>query len=161
MVASINQGSRAQLWWDLVREAENRAGRALDDGRESYLVFVLQRHQQDGHLLARTQALEWLSAQEQVGTARADALRDVGDHCLLIAGLFPGMAARRRVSIDYYIDLGRGAYDEVAHCTRAGYSQLFAQLARSYLDLVLVLRAVRPSSVDLLALRWNIPGTPS
>lgn len=155
MVASINQGSRVELWRDVVREAEDRADRALDEGRESYLVFVLQRHQQDAFLLARTQALEWLSAQEQVGTARADALRDVGDRCLLIAGLFPGVAARRRVSVDYYIDLGSGAYDEVAHCTRAGYSELFAQLARSYRDLVLVLRAVRPGSGQLLSLRRN------
>jgi hypothetical protein len=148
MVASMNQapisqGSRVQLWHEVVREAEDRSGRALGEERESYLVFVLQRHLQDAYLLARTQALEWLAAQEQIGSARADALRDVGDRCLLIAGLFPGLAARRRVSVDYYIDLGSGAYDEVARSTRASYADLFAQLARGYRELVLVLRAVR------------------
>lgn len=145
MVASIKQGTHAELWQELVREAEGSAGHALDEWRESYLVFMLMRHQQDAYLLARIQATEWLNAQEEVGTARADALRDVGDRCLLIAGLFPGVAERRRVSVDYYIDIGRGAYDEVAHCSRAGYADLFERLARTYHDLVRVLRALRPS----------------
>ena len=140
---AISQGPRVQLWHDVVREAEGRSGRALDEERESYLVFVLQRHLQDACLLGRTQALEWFAAQGHTGSARADALRDVGDRCLLIAGLFPGLEQRRRVSIDYYIDLGSGAYGEVARSTRASYSELFAQLARGYRELVLVLRAVR------------------
>lgn len=142
MNASVLQGAREELWRGLVKDAEDRAGHTLDEWRESYLVFVLLRHLQDGALLARTQALDWLSAQEQVGTSRADALRDVGDRCLLIAGLFPGLAERRRVSVDYYIGLGRGAYDEVARCTRAGYSDLFEGLARAYPDLVRILRVL-------------------
>ena len=60
-------------------------------------MFVLLRYQRDEQLLSRTQALAWLHAQDQVGRARADALREVGDGCLLIAGLFPGVAERRRV----------------------------------------------------------------
>lgn len=150
MPASIRQGARTELWQELVREAERRADRTLDELRESYLVFVLLRHQGDDCLLARTQALEWLSAQEEIGTARADALRDVGDRCLLIAGLFPGLAERRRVSVDYYIDLGRGAYDEAAHCSRAGYADLFQRLAQGYHDLVWVLRALRAPAAGIL-----------
>lgn len=153
MFDAVRLGSHAQLWQELVREAEDRTGRALDEGRESYLVFVLLRHQQDAFLLAHIQALDWLRAQEEVGTARADALRDVGDRCLLIAGLFPGLAERRRVSVDYFIDLGRGAYGEVAQCSRAGYADLFERLAQSYYDLVRVLRAVRPESAILPRLR--------
>ncbi|WP_369940464.1 hypothetical protein [Xanthomonas medicagonis] len=143
MYESFRQGAPAELWQALVHEAGQRLGRPLDESRESYLVFVLLRYQADGHLLSRTQALAWLHAQEQVGRARADALREVGDGCLLIAGLFPGVAARRRVSVDYFIDLGRGAYYEVAE-TRASDAGLFAQLARSYQELVRTLGALRP-----------------
>jgi hypothetical protein len=143
MYESFRQGAPAELWQALVHEAGLRLGRPLDESRESYLVFVLLRYQADGHLLSRTQALAWLHAQEQVGRARADALREVGDGCLLIAGLFPGVAARRRVSVDYFIDLGRGAYYEVAE-TRASDAGLFAQLARSYQELVRTLGALRP-----------------
>jgi len=150
MFASIQLGARGELWRELVLEAEGRTGHALDELRESYLVFMLLRHQHDAYLLARIQALEWLNAQAEVGTARADALRDVGDRCLLIAGLFPGLAERRRVSVDYFIDLGRGAYGEVAHCSRAGYADLFEGLASSYLDLVCVMRALRPGPLPIL-----------
>ncbi len=140
---TIRQGAAAELWQSLVREACARNAQTLDEAQESYLVFVLLRHQRDGHLLARTQALEWLEAQLRVGTARTDALRDVGDRCLLIAGLFPALAQRRRVSVDYFIDLGRGAYQGVADSGRSAYAELFAQLATSYHQLVAALRGIR------------------
>jgi len=143
MYESLRQGAPAELWQALVREAGQRVARPLDESREHYLVFVLLRFQRDAHLLSRTQALAWLHAQEQVGSVRADALREVGDGCLVIAGLFPGVAQRRRLSVDYFIDLGRGAYSEMA-CTRGSDAGLFAELAGSYRELVCVLSALRP-----------------
>ncbi|WAW87756.1 hypothetical protein LPY96_04455 [Xanthomonas citri pv. malvacearum] len=142
MHESFKQGAPTELWQALVREAGQRIARPLDESREHYLVFVLLRFQRDAHLLSRTQALAWLHAQDQIGSVRADALRDVGDGCLLIAGLFPGVAQRRRLSVDYFIDLGRGAYSEVAD-TRCSDAGLFAQLAQSYRELVRVLAALR------------------
>jgi hypothetical protein len=142
-MSDIRQGAAAALWQDLVREAQAASGGTLDESQESYLVFVLLRHQRDGQLLARIQALEWLHAQQQVGSARADALRDVGDRCLLVAGLFPDLAQRRRVSVDYFIDLGRGAYQGVADAGRDAYAELFARLAEGYRQLVAVPRGVR------------------
>ena len=143
MDEGIRCGAAAQLWQELVHEAGVRRHVPLDETRESYLVFVLLRHQNDGALLARTQALEWLAAQACSGTMRADALRDVGDRCLLIAGLYPALAVRRHVAVDYFIELGRGAYHEVASASRNAYAALFEQLARSYRELVLTLRALR------------------
>ncbi|HBK45325.1 MAG TPA: hypothetical protein DDZ67_02580 [Xanthomonadaceae bacterium] len=145
MTGTFNRGAPAELWQALVRDARAGIGAPLDESRESYLVFVLLRYQRDPYLLARTQALAWLHAQEQVGTARVDALRDVGDHCLLIAGLFPGLAERRRVGVDYFVELGRGAYREVAEHGRSGTAALFAQLADSYRELVRTLAALRRS----------------
>ncbi|MCC4599037.1 hypothetical protein [Xanthomonas melonis] len=142
MHESFRQGTPAELWQALVREAGQRTARPLDESREHYLVFVLLRFQRDAHLLSRTQALAWLHAQEQVGSVRADLLRDVGDGCLLIAGLFPGVAQRRRLSVEYFIDLGRGAYSEVAD-TRCSDAGLFAQLADGYRELVQTLAALR------------------
>ena len=143
MENTIHRGAQAELWQALVHEAGTRAGTPLDEMRESYLVFVLLRYQRDDSLLVRTQALEWLAAQACSGTQRADALRDVGDRCLLIAGLYPGLAERRRVGIDYFIDLGCGAYHEAAEASRNAYAALFEQLARSYRELVRILRCVR------------------
>lgn len=139
----MRYGAPAELWQALVHEAGERAGCALDESRESYLVFVLLRHQRDGQLLARTQALEWLQANMAGGGLREEMLRDVGDHCLLIAGLFPSLAERRRVTVDYFTELGRGAYQGIAEAGRSAYAALFAQLAASYGELVRTLRAVR------------------
>lgn len=143
MDGTIARGAQAELWQGLVHEAGARLHAPLDESRESYLVFVLLRFQRDDSLLARTLALEWLAAQANIGSARADALRDVGDRCLLIAGLYPGMADRRRVSADYFIELGRSAYLEVAQASRNAYAALFEALARSYRQLVRTLRALR------------------
>ncbi|HLM52088.1 MAG TPA: hypothetical protein VK325_00495 [Pseudoxanthomonas sp.] len=142
MYESFRLGAPAELWQALVREAGQRVARPLDESREHYLVFVLLKFQRDAHLLSRTQALAWLHAQEQIGSVRVDALREIGDGCLLIAGLFPGVAQRRRLSVDYFIDLGRGAYSEVG-CTRCSEAGLFAELAGSYRELVRVLSALR------------------
>ncbi|MDH7453783.1 hypothetical protein QF205_12000 [Luteimonas composti] len=142
-MGTIRQGAAAELWQSAIREACRNGWPELDEAQESYLVFVLLRHQRDARLLARIQALEWLDAQQQAGSARADALRDVGDRCLLVAGLFPALAKRRRVSVEYFVDLGRGAYQGVADAGRDAYAGLFARLAETYRDLVSVLRGVR------------------
>ncbi|WP_202839359.1 hypothetical protein [Luteimonas saliphila] len=142
-MSGIRQGAAAALWQVLIREALDRRGAELDESQESYLVFVLLRHQRDAHLLARIQALEWLDAQTQVGSVRSDALRDVGDRCLLVAGLFPALARRRRVGVEYFVDLGRGAYQGVADAGHDAYAELFARLAGTYHELVATLQAVR------------------
>ena len=67
----------------------------------------------------------------------------MGDRCLLIAGLFPALAERRSVSRDYFVDLGRSAYAEVAEASRNAYAALFDQLARTYRELVQTLLAMR------------------
>ncbi|MFC3650814.1 hypothetical protein ACFONN_04610 [Dyella humi] len=143
MFEAFKNGTPMEVWQSLVQEAYERTGRQLDESSEAYLVFVLLRYQGDNLLLARTQGMDWLQALELAGTARADALRDVGDRCLLLAGLFPGLAERRRVSVDYFIDVGRSAYFGVADVTRQAYAALYAQLARSYRELVRTLDAMR------------------
>lgn len=129
---ALHAGPAAQLWYELVREGEARMHTRLPEDVESYLVFVLHRHQADAQLGARTMALECLHGLECTGTARCDALRDVGDRCLLIAGLFPALARRRNVGPDYYASLGQAAYGEVAVLARAGHAALFMQLARGF-----------------------------
>jgi len=143
MFAAFRDGTPVEVWQALVQEACERTGRRLDESSESYLVFVLLRYQADSQLLTHTQGMDWLQALELVGRARADALRDVGDRCLLVAGLFPGLAERRRVTVDYFVNIGRSAYQGVADATRQAYAELYEQLARSYRELVRTLDAMR------------------
>ncbi len=135
----IEQGTAIELWRSLLGEGEARAGCALGEEVQSYLVFALLRHLRDPQLLGRTLALEWLEAHERVGNPRLDALRDVGDRCLLIAGLFPGQARRRRVDAEYFVAIGRSAYGSAAHSASAGYARLFERLVQAYREMVRVL----------------------
>lgn len=148
-MVQVRQDVPVGVWQALVQEAGERAGCALDASRESYLVFVLLRHQRDGQLLSRTQALDWLAAKTHTGAMREQSLREVGDRCLLIAGLFPALAERRRVNVRYFMDIGRSAYLDIADTGRSAYAALFRQLAATYEDLVCTLRAVRPDMVGV------------
>jgi hypothetical protein len=158
---SLRLGAPLELWYDLVREGEARVRTPLPDIIESYLVFMLQRHQGDPVLGGRTMALDWLAGLERVGGERADALRDVGDRCLLIAGLFPRLAQRRNVQPGYYAALGQAAYGEVAAATRTGYAELFAQLARAFDAMLRVLRGLGAApllpdtALELAAPNWH------
>ena len=151
----VRTGPALALWHDLVAEGEQRAGLELGESVQSYLVFVLMRHLRDDTLVARLLALEWLWAASLVGGARADALRDVGDRCLLIAGRYPGLAERRRVSADYFAQLGCGAYHGVAESARGGYAALYAELARAFGRMVTVLGALPGTAPAALALDAN------
>ncbi|PWK87752.1 hypothetical protein [Fulvimonas soli] len=143
MFEAFRRGTPAEVWQALVLEAAERAGHPLDEAQESHLVFVLLRYQNYAALLSHVHGVDWMEALSRVGSARADALRDVGDRCLLVAGLFPGLAERRRVTVDYFIDIGRSAYHGVAGATRQAYAALYEQLARSYRELVATLNAMR------------------
>lgn len=143
VAARFEQGSALALWQGLVAEGEDSAGVRLSEATESYLVFLLMQHLRDGALAGRTLALEWLSALERAGTVRAEQLREVGDRSLLIAGLYPGLAERRRVGCDYYVRIGELAYDGAADSARRSERPLFAELAATVRPLVRVLSALR------------------
>ena len=136
------EGPQLALWHELVRDGEQHAGVALGESVQSYVVFVLMRYLRDSALAAHVLALDWLAAAEHTGRARADALRDVGDRCLLIAGRYPDLATRRRVSADYFATLGCGAYQGVAETARDGHAALYAELARAFGAMVRVLGAL-------------------
>lgn len=135
----VRCGAATELWRDLVREGEARAETALPENVQAYLVFLLMRHLRDGSLAGRTMALEWLHALELAGRPRADALRDVGDRCLLLAGWYPKLAERRQVSASYFAAIGQSAYSEVAGVARNGYGALFTELSGAYRPMVRVL----------------------
>jgi hypothetical protein len=150
MSHNLCEGAQLELWLGLVRDGEERSGIELGESVQSYLVFVLMRYLRDGALAAHVMALDWFEAAERTGSARADALRDVGDRCLLIAGRFPRLAERRRVAPDYFSQLGSGAYRGVAEAARAGYAALFAELARAFDAMVRVLDALPRRGAVLL-----------
>jgi len=129
-------------WQTLVSEAESVNGVALDTHVESYLVHTLVRYTARPDMAARIMALDYLEAMQNGGAQRQDQLRDVGDQCLLFAGLFPLLARRRHVKVSYFVDIGRSAYQDIAE-TEHDWSDVYAELATEFVTLMDTLHAIR------------------
>lgn len=138
----VNVHSTAQ-WHALVQDAQSHTGVSLDEDLESYLVFLLMRYTQRPELAAKILAIEYLRGATTSGTHRREQMRDVGDQCLLYSGLFPRRAERRRVRVSYYVDLGRSAYHDAAEAVPAKVSDMFLNLAESFVNMMDTLQAMR------------------
>ncbi|MEX0870826.1 MAG: hypothetical protein WDZ65_03350, partial [Aquisalimonadaceae bacterium] len=148
----ILETSSTAQWHRLITEAESHCGTHLDEDAESYLVFLLMRYLRRPDLLRRVMAMGYLQAMLADGHLREERLRDVGDECLILTGLFPGQARRRRVNLGYFIDIGRGAYGHLGESAGTAIAPLYLMLADAFRDLMDVLNAMRAehTSLDVL-----------
>ncbi len=140
----------AAEWHALVTEAEKASSIVLPHELEGYLVLLLTRFTEQTHLAETVLALDYLEAQTVTGYAQGEALRDIADKCLLISGLFPQRADKRRVRISYFVEIGRSAYDTLAQSKRASLSQLFSDLSQNFVSLMDVLLNCRQLPPQLL-----------
>ncbi|MCC5813065.1 MAG: hypothetical protein JJU06_22085 [Ectothiorhodospiraceae bacterium] len=143
MAELIVQYTSTAQWHGLLMDAQERSRRHLSEDSESYLVFLLMRYLRRPDLVRRVMAMGYLKAMLSAGRLRQERLQDVGDQCLILAGLFPGQAARRRVALQYFVDLGRGAFHWRAQSDDTPEESLYGDLARRYPDLIAVLQALR------------------
>ena len=138
---SVEPSATAQ-WHSLVQAAGADCGARLGEPIEAYLVFMLMRFSDRTDVGRRALAIDFLEASQEPGR-QADRLRDTGDECLLVCGLFPQRARRRRVPFRYYVDLGRGAYGTLARHGRTSDAEPFDALASGFVRLMEVLQAMR------------------
>jgi len=148
-------------WHALIEEARASSSVALSEDLQSYLIFLLMRFSKNPEVATSVLALDFLQNIKKLKTENQQALRDVGDKCLLSAGLFPGRA-KRRVQLSYYVELGQQAYSSVSVYHKNQLSELFSNLCYHFVGLMDVLHAVREldTSTHLLDLLeaedlWN------
>lgn len=130
-------------WHALVNEAQASTRLVLNENTESYLVFLLMRFSQTTHLLESVIALDFLESMQLVGTRQVELLREVGDKSLLFCGLFPGMANRRHVSLEYFSDMGQAAYLSVGELQDSQSADLYYQLSEQFITMQQILQAMR------------------
>lgn len=130
----LHPTSTAQ-WHSLVCEAESASNIFLDEELQSYLVFLLMRFLDKPGMTAKVLALDYIDSMLSSGQRKEDKLRDVGDVCLIHAGLFPRRAKRKRVSEQYFIDLGSGAYQQLSVVVEHPIAPLYDRLSRSFLPI--------------------------
>ncbi len=130
-------------WQALVSEAVFRASYPVSVDIESYLVFTLMHFTRCTGLARRIVGLEYLLANQAVKPVRQEKLREVGDTCLLYAGLYPKRAQHRRVEVSYFIDIGQSAYGDLAIRQDAPIASLFSELSSEFVPMTQILQQLR------------------
>ena len=146
----ILDSSEVSQWHTLVREAEQDYGCQLDEDMQSYLVFTLMRFAKNQQLNTQALAIDYLTSHQLPKHLCQEQLRDVGDQCLLVSGLYPRSAEKRQVSATYYIDLGRSAYQHISTVTQQSIAELYLQLSESFILLMDLLQTIRQYSSPAL-----------
>ena len=130
-------------WHALVNEAQASTSLVLNEHTESYLVFLLMRYSHGPKLIESVVALDFLESMRKPRQLQVELLRDVGDKSLLFCGLFPGIAERRHLNLNYFSDMGQAAYLTVGELHSNGHSDLYFQLSAQFANLRQILQAMR------------------
>lgn len=130
-------------WHALIRDAEAERSCHLDESMESYLVFTLMRFMKDQDLATQAMALDYLRSHRLPKSLRLEQLRDIGDQCLLVSGLYPQRAEKRLVRVGYYVNLGRSAYHHISDQVQKSAADLYRQLAEAFVTLMDLLQTIR------------------
>lgn len=135
----LTERSSTLLWQRVLQEAQTSCSVRLEHELELYLVSLLIRHTNQPSIAKQVFATAFLDAMQREDNQRNHSLQQVGDQCLLYAGLFPKAVTRRLVKIDYFVNLGRSAYAAVSG--HAG--ELYTELAMEFVLLMDVLQSIR------------------
>lgn len=132
-------------WQHLLMQAQHHAGIHLTESVENYLVHTLNANVKNNALASHIIAIDFLENIHVETIQHFQTLRSIGDECLILSGLFPDYTKRRRVSADYYKNLGENAYYVLSSSRRFSQSHytLYYQLFENFSDLIEVLKSMR------------------
>lgn len=130
-------------WHALVNEAQASTRLILNEDTESYLVFLLMRFCHVSKLFESVLALDFLHAMNTTKRNKVMLLQELGDKSLLFSGLFPGVAAKKQVSLTYFTELGQAAYLSVGELyEEPQLARLYYELSQKFLTLQQILQAM-------------------
>lgn len=169
---AIHESTLQSFFFDEMERAQKRCGRSLSTEVEAYVVGLLARFARRTQAVGRRSralALQYFEARGKTGSARAHALRGVGDRALFISGVAPRSLHRSPVHLRYVQGIGEAAYREVAARTDRGGGALavLGELATGFEGVSEVISEavdldVKAPINDLLGLyeRWRRDGDP-
>ncbi len=150
------------LWHEIIHQAEQSCAVTLKEELESYLVFLLMRYINKPEFVKQIMALEFLQGMQEFSVKQESLLREVGDKCLLFAGLFPRIAENRLVRLSYFVKIGQAAYVKISKKT----NDLYDDLGHQFVPLMDILQSIRhytqncPNLLPLEAYEiWNDTGS--
>jgi hypothetical protein len=140
---ALLQHSLTEFFRDLLQSAMRSQEVRSSEHTEFYLVKLLEAfaHAERGWF-DRPLALDYLESFHTPRANRFGTLKRVGDTALFMSGVFMESLHGKLVSGDYYIQLGRTAYTQLAWLANDGgpalSGDLFAELAERFADFVRV-----------------------
>ena len=158
MQAFYSHPSEMAGWHELIGEAQLATNTRLPEQLESYLVFTLMRFIKNTDFLFEPVALDSLNLQSNLSaqlnliksnTHQHDALKHLGDRCLLLSGLFPKITKRQNLCDDYFIHIGKNAYLSLSYAidgnppNNSFSHKLFYELHEGFTALMDLLQATR------------------
>ncbi len=146
MGALIIQPTATAQWYACIHEAEQDTKLLLNEELESYLVFLLMRFIKGTTLINSIIAFDFMSGLQATKERKMQLLRDVGDKSLLFSSLFIEMAKRKRVSNNYFIDMGKAAYLSVSDLSLSSSAKLYFELSQQFTKMQQILQAIRGQS---------------
>ncbi len=102
--------NQTMAWYELVSDAEKKAGQKLQAELKNYLMLALMRTLKKPELFSGAVAFDYFFSTLTTGEIKKQSLRDLGDKCLILSGFFPKQSQKRCVEPDYFISLGSSAY---------------------------------------------------
>lgn len=166
-----------EFFRELVLDALNRLKLRIQPETEFYLVNLLSGFMSterlfprdaDGHIREEPLVFMVKEALEQSELHHQKLMfRQVGDVSLYVAGYFPDSLNRKLVDVDYYIEVGETAYQQVAsRVEEQAQRGLFEELSEKFSGCVEVLaevsdRTAQKRETDLIAAyeRWERTGS--
>jgi hypothetical protein len=117
----MNDAYRTALF-DVVKETSATRGYDLPEPIEAYVVMLLASHVDKPNFLPETFATAFLTIKTP-GEAK-----QLGDTCLFVAGVFPGIGERKGLKRRYYQDIGSTSYEMASEMN----NELFPTLAKHF-----------------------------
>tara|TARA_B100001093_G_scaffold515373_1_gene591563 strand:- start:1009 stop:1476 length:468 start_codon:yes stop_codon:yes gene_type:complete len=141
------EGSQSQ-WFNLILNAQSQTGYELGHDLKKYLMLTLEHYTTELTLPSSIIAVKYMEALSLTGTKQSLELRDIGDQCLLISGLFPERLLKKNISLDYTIAIGKQSYSQLAsHKNNHPWdANLFLDLHQHFMGLVDILHFMRTST---------------
>ena len=143
MTTIVQHESAKAQWHTLVGDAIESSNHTLDDELKNYLILALLRLTHKTNLVDTQVAMEYLTAVGENRFRQVTQLRELGDTCLLLSGLFPQRAQKKLVGIGYYVNMGRSSYIQISHVSQRSLAHLYQKLAEGFVILTDILHAMR------------------
>ena len=126
--------------YQLLQDASEHAGVVINEDSQRYLLLTIVRYLNNEQLAMQARAFQFSDTHSKQGI---QITREHGDHCLMMAGLFPDIAIQKGTRILEYIEHGKYCFEQLGLQLKDNDGKIFSHIAEHFLSLTEVLHSLR------------------